>query len=231
VTAQSSRAETTVVVIDDPTLFAESLRTALDLEGYDVRWVAAEPAIVRQAHGVSAVEGRPPRIAVLDIDLDSERDPLDLLKQLSSDGIRVVVVTVSDDLDRWAECLECGAASVLPKTLPLSDVLSVVRRLHDGLPVMTEAARTELVQEWHHRTSVHDELGTRFARLDGVERWVLGRLMEGATVQDIVDRWPMAPGAVRAHLRSILDKLDAVTWLDAVSLANEFGWSPVDWGD
>ena len=110
-TPRSSRAETTVVIIDDPTLFAESLRTALQLEGYDARWVPAEPARVEQACAVADADRRRSRIAVLDLDLDARQDALGILGRLSDAGIRVVVVTASDDPDRWAECLDaapCG---------------------------------------------------------------------------------------------------------------------------
>ena len=43
--------------------------------------------------------------------------------------------------------------------------------------------------------------------------------------QDIANEGDLPYGQVRTHLRSILEKLQVVTWLDAVMLSNEFGWS------
>jgi two-component system nitrate/nitrite response regulator NarL len=228
VTPRSSRAETTVVVVDDPTLFAESLRTALQLEGYDARWIPAEAARVRQDCRVARAERGRTRIAVLDLDLDAERDALEMLSVLSGAGSRVVVVTASDDPGRWAECLECGAVRVLPKTLPLAAVLAVIERLHDGLPVMSGAERARLLEEWHRTTSEHREIGARFARLTALEQWVLARLIEGGTVGDIVRAARMPSGLVRRQVRSVLEKLQVVTRLEAVLLADEFGWTGPD---
>jgi two-component system nitrate/nitrite response regulator NarL len=230
VTPRSSRAETTVVVIDDPTLFAESLRTALQLEGYDARWVPAEPARIRHDCAVARADRGRTRIAVLDLDLDAERDALEMLTLLSGVGTRVVVVTASDDPGRWAECLECGAVRVLPKTLPLAEMLAVIERLHDGLPVMSGAERAHLLEEWHRTTSERHEIAARFARLTALEQWVLARLMEGGTVHDMVSAARLPYGLVRGQIRSVLEKLQVVTWLDAVLLANELGWTGPDEG-
>lgn len=225
---QPSQAEASIVLIDDPTLFAESLRTVLQLEGYDVHQVAAEPAAVMRECLETSAESSVMRIAVLDLDVGSTRDPLRMIGQLSAVGVRVLVVTASADRSQAAESLECGAVGVLPKTLPLAEMVDAIGRLRDGLPLMSAAERGCLVEEWHRSVSVHDDLDVRFARLNHAEQRILTHLMEGRMIHAITADGLMPHRAARHHLRAVVKKLQVATWLDAVTLANEYGWQNVN---
>jgi two-component system nitrate/nitrite response regulator NarL len=221
----SSRADTTtVVVIDDPTLFAESLATALLLDGYDVHRVAPGPPEVTVGRAIP--EGSRPTIAVLDLDIGAEHDAMEILSVLTADDILVAVVTASDDQSRWGECLAHGASRVLSKTIPLAEVLDVVRRLEHGLPVMSPDERAALLRE--HRDRVRAELDTRlrFMSLTPDESWVLDRMMAGLHVDDIAAAADSSPAAVHAEVSSILEKLQVTSRLSAVAIASEIGWRP-----
>lgn len=214
-----------VVVVDDPTLFAESLRTALTLAGYDVDWV---PAAEAERGGMPWLAGdsATPAAAVLDLDLADGPSALGLLEELVGHGVRVAVLTASDDHAQWARCLELGASGVVSKTLPLPDVVAAVDRLAAGHPVMTQAQRVQLQHEAEDLARREHELGARFARLTAAEAWVLARLMEGEVAHDIARLSARPPSVVHAQVNSILAKLGVTTWLGAVGLANESGWQP-----
>ena len=70
--------------------------------------------------------------------------------------------------------------------------------------------------EWEVNAGVLHELGSRFALLTTLEQGVLARLMEGSIVHDIVSERLMAPAVIHSLVHSILQKLQVVTWLDAV---------------
>ena len=74
---------------------------------------------------------------LLDLDLGRFGDGMSLIAPLARDGANVVVVTASTDHGRWGACVRQGARKVLSKGRPLQETLSTVRRLHQGLPVMT----------------------------------------------------------------------------------------------
>lgn len=212
------------MVVDDPTLFAESLRTALSLAGYDVDWV---PAAEAERRGLPWLAGnRAPAAAVLDLDLADGPSALGLLEELVGHGVRVAVLTASDDHAQWARCLELGASGVVSKTLPLPDVVAAVARLAAGRPVMTQAQRAELQDEAEGHARREHELETRFARLSAEEASVLARLMEGEVAHDIARMSAQSPSVIYARVNSILTKLGVTTWLGAVGLANEHGWQP-----
>ena len=213
------------MVVDDPTLFAESLRTALSLAGYDVDWVPAQEA---DRGGMPWLSGdrATPVAAVLDLDLADGPSALTLLEALVGHGVRVVVLTASDDHAQWARCLELGASGVVSKTVPLPDIIATVDRLAAGHPVMTQAERLQLQREVADRAFREREIGARFARLSAGEAWVLARLMEGEVAHDIARRSDRSPAVVHAQVNSTLTKLGVTTWWGAVGLANEHGWQP-----
>lgn len=217
---------TDVVVVDDPTLFAESLRTALSLAGYVVDWLPADEA-ARAGMPWRAADGAAPTAAVLDLDLADRPAALLLLEELVAQGIRVAVLTASDDHVAWARCLELGAIGVVEKTLPLPEVVAAVGRLAAGEPVMTPAQRSDLQREVDDRTRREHELEARFARLSADEAWVLGRLMAGELTHDIARTTSArASGVVHGLVSSMLGKLQVTSWLGAVNLAIDHGWSP-----
>lgn len=214
-----------VVVVDDPTLFSESLRTALSLAGYDVDWV---PAAEADRVGMPWLSGgnATPAAAVLDLDLADGPSALTLLEELVGHGVRVAVLTASDDHAQWARCLELGASGVVSKTLPLPDVVAAVDRLAAGRPVMPQSQRVELQHEAEDRARREHELEARFARLSIAESRVLARLIDGEVAHDIARVSAQSPSVVHAQVNSILAKLGVTTWLGAVGLATEYGWQP-----
>ena len=132
-----TRPSTRVLIIEDHTLFAESLELALSLEGYDVRRLALPEVGGSMATLRSTALRSNARIVLLDLDLGRFGDGMTLIAPLARDGANVVVVTASTDHGRWGACVRQGARKVLSKGRPLQETLSTVRRLHQGLPVMT----------------------------------------------------------------------------------------------
>src|SRR4051794_35902902 len=107
----SSSAEATVLLVNDPpTLFSESLGTALVLAGHRVHLTSAEDS-------VAPPPGAGRRIAIVDLDLGPLDQVVPVIRALVRHEVRVVVVTASDDPDRWAECLESGAWLVTSKNV------------------------------------------------------------------------------------------------------------------
>lgn len=212
-----------MVVVDEPTLYAESLRTALTFAGYDVLWLSAAQA---SSGGMEPFTGAVPHAAVLDLDLADGRSATPLLEQLVARGIRVAVVTASDDHAEWARCLELGASGVVPKTLPLADVVATVGRLAAGESLMTPWELQQLQRETEEVARREQEMRLRFERLTSDESWLLGQLMEGRVAHDIARVSHRPPAAVHAMVTSVLLKLQVPTWLGAVGLANDYGWRP-----
>jgi two-component system nitrate/nitrite response regulator NarL len=217
-----------VLIVEDHTLFAESLELAFAVKGYDVRRIAVPDRFGATGTLVASVVRLRPRVVLLDLDLGGFGDGVRLIEPIACSGANVVVVTGSTERARWGEAIRHGARKVLPKSRPLNDVLATVRRLNAGLPVMDTAEREELLGLWLAERAETQSLHDRLEQLTTREREVLGHLMNGCAVRDIAHLRVVSQATVRTQVKSILAKLEVSSQLAAVGLANRVGWrSPV----
>jgi two-component system nitrate/nitrite response regulator NarL len=222
----TSRSNFRMVIIEDHTLFAESLELALTVEGYDVRRVAIPDR--EQAPGalIAQVVRQRPRVALLDLDLGQFGNGERLITALAQAGINVIVVTGSVDRARWGEAVRFGARKVLAKSRPLNDILATVRRINQGQQVMSREEREELISAWATEHAQMSGMTGRLDQLTGREREVLGHLMRGQTVREIAAAGVVSEATVRTQVKSILAKLEVSSQIAAVGLAHQVGWRP-----
>jgi two-component system response regulator MprA len=115
----------TILVVDDERAVRESLRRALELEGYDVELaVDGEQALARLGSGrrVDAV--------VLDI-LMPGIDGLEVCERLRTGGnpVPVLMLTARAEVDSRVAGLDAGADDYLPKPFALAELLARLRAL------------------------------------------------------------------------------------------------------
>jgi two-component system, NarL family, nitrate/nitrite response regulator NarL len=223
---RSARAQLRILIVEDHMLFAESLELVLSVEGYDVRRIPVPDNASSPGTLLSSMVRLRPRIVLLDLDLGRFGDGVRLIAPLARTGINVVVVTASTDRGRWGEAIRCGARTVLSKTQPLSSILATVRRINEGLPVLTFEEREDLLRAWHQQRSELQEIAAKLSLLTHRESQVLGRLMQGRTVHDIAVLGVVSEATVRTQVKSILAKLEVSSQLAAVGLAHQIGWQP-----
>jgi DNA-binding NarL/FixJ family response regulator len=222
----SSRSKVRILLVEDHALFAESLDLALTMEGYDVRRFPVPAKPTPTAALIAAVARLRPRLVLLDLDLGGFGDGADLINPLARTGTNVVVVTASTDQARWGECVRQGARKVIAKTQPLNEIMSVVRKIYLGLPVMDHTERENLLRIWHTQRSQQQLVRRRLSVLTTREREVLGQLMEGRQVREIARDRYVSEATVRTQVKSILAKLEVSSQLAAVGIARSVGWLP-----
>lgn len=224
ITNSGTRDSTRVLVIEDHILLAESLEIALLREGYDVRRLELPEVGGSMDTLRSAALGTDARIALVDLDLGRFGDGMALIEPLARSGTNVVVVTASTDRGRWGACVHHGARQVVSKVQPLRETLSTVRRLHQGLPVMTSTEREALLDAWRTGRMAGDDIRRRLELLTPREKQILAALMEGNTVRDVARSGVVAEATVRTQVKSILAKLEVSSQLAAVGLAHQVQW-------
>jgi DNA-binding NarL/FixJ family response regulator len=210
-----------VVIIEDHALFAESLELTLSHQGYAVRRLPLPEEGGSLATVRAAALRANPRIALLDLDLGRFGDGAALIEPLSRAGTNVVVITASGDLGRWGGCIRLGARKVISKSRPLRETLATVRRLDQGLPVMTSEEVSTLVQHWRRYREEIEAKRELLARLTPRERAVLGEMQQGRTVREIARDSVVSEATVRTQVKSILGKFEVSSQLAAVGLANQ----------
>jgi two-component system, NarL family, nitrate/nitrite response regulator NarL len=207
----------TVLVVGDRALFTDSLEIALRAAGYDVQRV---PTICPAAAVTAPTVGPHPRVALVDADHEPLGDGGELIEPLTRVGIAVVVLADSLDRCQWGGFVRQGARCVLAKSAPLPELLSALRLLSQGRPVMTRQERTELIEGWRRDREDVDLLCERFRRLTPREQQVLADLTQGRTIHDIAVEDVVSEATVRTQVKSILRKLEVPSQLGAVALAH-----------
>ncbi len=115
----------TILVVDDERAVRESLRRALELEGYAVELAADGEA------GLSRLrQGTPVDAVVLDI-LMPGVDGLEVCRTLRGEGnaVPVLMLTARAEVDSRVAGLDAGADDYLPKPFALAELLARLRAL------------------------------------------------------------------------------------------------------
>lgn len=214
-----------VVLVEDHAVLAEALHISLTIKGFQVTPLRPDALSRTQDSLLTAILAADPQVAVLDLDLGTAADGARLIRPLSRGGVPVVVLTGSTEQVRWGECLERGAATVLPKTAPLHVVAEVLHRAARGLPVISQQRRQDLMRLWQAHTDVDDDQRHRLDRLTPREAYVLTGLMHGRRVREIATEAYVSEATVRTHVKSILAKLGVSSQLAAVAMARDAGWA------
>jgi two-component system response regulator MprA len=143
-----------ILVVDDERAVRESLRRALELEGYVVELAGDGEEALERLEGTS-----PPDAAILDV-LMPGIDGLDLCRRLRAAGnlLPVLMLTARAEVDSRVAGLDAGADDYLPKPFALAELLARLRALlrragnGDGVPDVLRFADLQL------------DLGTREVR-------------------------------------------------------------------
>jgi two-component system response regulator MprA len=113
-----------ILVVDDERAVRESLRRALELEGYQVELAAdGEEALDR-------LGASPPDAAILDV-LMPGIDGLELCRRLRAEGneVPVLMLTARSEIDSRVAGLDAGADDYLPKPFALAELFARLRAL------------------------------------------------------------------------------------------------------
>ncbi|MFI5624256.1 LuxR C-terminal-related transcriptional regulator [Nocardioides sp. NPDC051685] len=215
-----------VAIVEPHPVLGEALELALSMHRFDARLLPASSdhgsASALTAHIVRSRAG----IVILGSTLDAGDPWLATVAPLTRAGIDVIVLTSTTDPACWGQALRRGARAVVPKSRPLNDLISIVRRLAEGLRVLDVHEREELIAHAVRRDAALAGLRERFERLSARESEVLEHIMNGLTVSEIAALNYVSPATVRTQVKSILSKLEVTSQIAAVGAAHRLGWRP-----
>jgi DNA-binding NarL/FixJ family response regulator len=195
---------------------AESLRVALDQEP-DVEVVGAQLDAGLLEERVLQSDAD---VLLLDAALDAARIKA-VVQQLSA-SVRVIIVGHEHDSPLLVPCVEAGAIGYLTGRYALAELVSAIRRAHDGWVVFTPEQITTLVTHAESR-AVDPSAAERCASLSARERDVLRVLAGGATVDQTAVLLLISGHTVQSHLKNAMRKLNVSSRLAAVVLALRAG--------
>ena len=114
-----------ILVVDDERAVRESLRRALELEGYQVELAEDGERALEQVASTSA-----PDAVILDV-LMPGIDGLEVCRRLRAEGnaVPVLMLTARSEVDSRVAGLDAGADDYLPKPFALAELLARLRAL------------------------------------------------------------------------------------------------------
>src|ERR1035438_8218708 len=167
-----------ILLTDDHTLFRQGIRTLL----------SAEPDMEIVMNGMSSFEATR--------QIRKERPET-----------KVVFLSMYDDEDYLAECVEIGASGYVLKESQTDQLLTGIREVGRGGSYLSPRLLTRLVDGYRAmgRSPVRQP---RFGSLTKREREVLKLLAEGQSVKEIAGNFDLSIKTIEAHKFNLMRKLD-----------------------
>ena len=185
-------------------MFRQGIRTLLTSEP-DIE-VAGEAANASEA--VTLAANLKPDVVLMDIGMSgmSSFEATRLIRKDRPDT-RVVFLSMYDDEEYLAECVELGANGFILKDSPADQLVTAIREVHRGGSCLSPRLLSRLVDDF--RTRGHDAIRQpRFATLTKREKEILKLLAEGKSVKEIACDFELSVKTVEAHKFNLMRKLD-----------------------
>ncbi len=192
-----------VVIIDDHKLARQGMREIVSLE--DSFRVIAEGKNGEDA--LQLAEALQPHLMLIDIEMPG-MDGLEATRliKMHHPAIKIVIVTVSDDVSNLFEAIKRGAQGYLLKNLQPASWLEYLRAIADDETPMSKQLAGKMIAEFQsmHEKSNQDE---QHSPLTEREREILEWVAKGKTNREISELLYISENTVKNHLKNILQKL------------------------
>jgi DNA-binding NarL/FixJ family response regulator len=208
-----------VLLADDHALFRAGLRGLLEARGIDV---IGEAGTGREA--IDQTLRLNPDIVLMDLDMP-ELDGLAATRLISAQqtGVKVVMLTASEEDAHLFEAIKSGAQGYVFKNLPAAELFALLEGVDRGEPALTPALARKLLGEFARPAQTvppPPDASAGLAALTERERDVLDVLVQGITSnRELAERLVITENTVKYHLRNILDKLHVQNRAQVIAFA------------
>lgn len=194
-----------VLLTDDHQLFRQGIRTLLDAEE-DLE-IAGEAA--NAADAVALARQQRPDIVLMDIGMTG-MSSFEATRQIRKERpeTRVIFLSMYDDEDYLAECVEIGAGGYVLKDSPAEQLLTAIREVHHGGSFLSPRLLSRLVDDLRTQGRAGVMRQPRFGTLTKREREILKMLAEGKSVKETAAEFNLSVKTVEAHKFNLMRKLD-----------------------
>lgn len=203
----------TIVLVDDQTLFVESLKNILEMRTDDLRVVGTA---LNGKEALEVIDRVKPEVVLMDVRMP-ELDGVQCAKRVHErhPQAKILMLSTFDDDEYVHEALEHGAIGYLLKTTRPAELIAAIRATRQGIVQISPAVAAKLIRSQHPTAAA----GTRPTRAMSEPEWVrylthrekeiLKLVLEGLTNRQIGERLFIAEQTVKNHLNVVYSKMDA----------------------
>jgi two-component system response regulator NreC len=190
-----------VLICEDHALFREGLRAIL--RDHTHIEIVGEATTGREA--VEKAKRLRPEVVLMDLEMP-EMSGLEATRRIvhADTGVKVVMLTLYDDEEVVARCLDAGAAGYVLKDGPSDQLLVAMEAVHKGQRYMSPAVLTKVVDYSRKKGKTR----TRYDVLTAREREVLKLLADGHPTKEIAARLELSVKTADVHKTNLMRKLD-----------------------
>lgn len=206
-----------VLIVDDSEFAREGIRTILDMD--PVFEVVAEARNGMEA--IALTEQWMPDLILMDIQMPG-MDGLEATRRIKNKYpyVKIVMVTVSDDIAHLFDALKKGAQGYLLKNLNPESWHEYLKAIAVDEAPMTRELAFRILKEF----STQEKPSASASPLTGREQEILGLVAKGLSNRDISKTLDISEHTVKNHLKNILHKLHLENRVQLTRYAYERGW-------
>ena len=193
-----------IVICDDHTLFVEGIKAIL--RNQPSLEIVGEARDGRQA--VELVKEFRPDVLLMDVSMP-DMNGFDATRRVHEfdSSVKVLILTMHDEEELVARCLEAGASGYILKDAPASQLLYAIETVQKGEKYLSPVVLKKVVSGYVKNSQ---RPKTSYDRLSDREREVLKLLAEGLSVKEIAVRQQAGRPSPRDVKMLRLVRVDAV---------------------
>ena len=219
---RTSSTQTRVAIADGHALVRGALTAFLGAEDdLDVVGEAGDGE-----HALAVIERERPDVVLIDLGLPGA-DGLETTRRIFShpalEGVRVIVLSESDEDDKLFGALRAGASGFLVKDTEASDLLEAVRAVARGEALLSRRVTRRLIAEVASQPDRYRPSPAELEELTAREREVTALVARGLSNHEIAERLVITLATAKTHVSRALRKVDARDRAQLVALAYETG--------
>jgi DNA-binding NarL/FixJ family response regulator len=200
-------------IVEDHMVFAKQLQRLLDQEP-DMECTQSFRDAAELYEKLRFTRDRP-ELLLLDLSLP-RKNGLEILTEVRAavPGMKVVVLTASDDREKVYRAICNGASGYILKSSAPSEIIDGIRAVLHGAPALSAPVASMILEGFAKHGPVEE-----IEPLTSREESVLRYLVKGMIKKEIADQLAISQHTVDMHLRSVYRKLHVRSQTEAVSKA------------
>jgi two-component system response regulator DegU len=208
-----------VMVADDHPVVRQGLIRLIELA--DSLSVIAEASNGTEAIKLSAVHK--PDIVLMDINMP-DTDGIEACRIITEQNpdIRVVALTVCEEIDRITEVLAAGAKGYILKNTNLDTISRIITDIYNGKSYIDPSVTPGIIERYNQLSQQADSESA--CPLSQRELEVLALVARGQTNGQIARELFLSEKTVKNHVTNILRKLDVSSRTEASVMARDKGY-------